>query len=294
MTPSPSGAGSRGAPRRAYRRAEPQDRRRAPQAHPLDAAVHRRHGDRQPPTEPARRGLSPHQARRDDDQARPSRHHRRPHPPGPRGDAAGGRGPQGAQPGPRAPPGHGRRAHRPPRPRRRRPQAPRPHHRPHALEPRTPLPQGPEGLHAARARQGASPRPLPGRLLLARPRPRRRDRRLAHPRRATAFVDDRIRDAELAIRDIVVIRVTDEQVDHDLAATIDRLRRWFAGPGARRAGDASASLRPSTTKGPGSRGPPANLGFPSAATRRRGASAPPRATAASSGTGSRSGGCARA
>ena len=49
-----------------------------------------------------------------------------------------------------------------------------------------------------------------------------------------AFVDDRIRDAELAIRDIVVIRVTDEQVDHDLPATIDRLRRWFAGPGLRR------------------------------------------------------------
>jgi very-short-patch-repair endonuclease len=51
-----------------------------------------------------------------------------------------------------------------------------------------------------------------------------------------AFVDDRIRDAEHAIRGLVVIRVTDEQVDHDLPATTDRLRRWFAGPGARRAG----------------------------------------------------------
>ena len=50
-----------------------------------------------------------------------------------------------------------------------------------------------------------------------------------------AFTDDRIRDAELAIRDLVVIRVTDDQVDHDLPATLDRLRRWFAGPGARRA-----------------------------------------------------------
>ena len=49
-----------------------------------------------------------------------------------------------------------------------------------------------------------------------------------------AFVDDRIRDAELAIRGLVVIRVTDQQVDHDLPATIDRLRRWFAGPGLRR------------------------------------------------------------
>ena len=59
-----------------------------------------------------------------------------------------------------------------------------------------------------------------------------------------AFVDDRIRDAELAIRDIVVIRVAEEQVASDLPATIDRLRRWFAGPGARRAGNASRSLRP--------------------------------------------------
>ena len=43
--------------------------------------------------------------------------------------------------------------------------------------------------------------------------------------------DGRIRDAELAIRDLVVIRVTDDQVDHDLPATIDRLQRWFDGPG---------------------------------------------------------------
>jgi very-short-patch-repair endonuclease len=50
-----------------------------------------------------------------------------------------------------------------------------------------------------------------------------------------AFVDDRIRDAELAIRDVVVIRVSDEQVDHDLAATIGRLERWFSGPGRGRA-----------------------------------------------------------
>ena len=50
-----------------------------------------------------------------------------------------------------------------------------------------------------------------------------------------AFVDDRIRDAELAIRDLTVIRVTDEQVDHDLPATIDRLERWFSGPGRGRA-----------------------------------------------------------
>ena len=50
-----------------------------------------------------------------------------------------------------------------------------------------------------------------------------------------AFVDDRIRDAELAVRDLVVIRVSDEQVDHDLPATIDRLERWFSGPGRRRA-----------------------------------------------------------
>ncbi len=52
-----------------------------------------------------------------------------------------------------------------------------------------------------------------------------------------AFVDDRIRDAELAIRDLVVIRVTDDQIDHDLPATIDRLQRWFTGPGARRAAE---------------------------------------------------------
>ncbi len=58
-----------------------------------------------------------------------------------------------------------------------------------------------------------------------------------------AFIDDRIRDAELAIRDIVVIRVADEQVDHDLAATIDRLRRWFAGPGPGGPADASVPLR---------------------------------------------------
>jgi len=50
-----------------------------------------------------------------------------------------------------------------------------------------------------------------------------------------AFVDDRIRDAELAIRDVVVIRVSDEQVDHDLPATIDRLERWFSRPGRGRA-----------------------------------------------------------
>ena len=50
-----------------------------------------------------------------------------------------------------------------------------------------------------------------------------------------AFVDDRIRDAELAIRDVVVIRVSDEQVDHDLPATIDRLDRWFSRPGRGRA-----------------------------------------------------------
>ena len=49
-----------------------------------------------------------------------------------------------------------------------------------------------------------------------------------------AFTHDRVRDAELAIRDLVVIRVTDEQVDHDLPATLDRLRRWFDGPGRRR------------------------------------------------------------
>ena len=58
-----------------------------------------------------------------------------------------------------------------------------------------------------------------------------------------AFVDDRIRDAELAVRDLVVIRVTDDQVDHDLPATIDRLQRWFAGPGATRAGRAPAPAR---------------------------------------------------
>ncbi|MET0684443.1 MAG: type IV toxin-antitoxin system AbiEi family antitoxin domain-containing protein [Solirubrobacteraceae bacterium] len=50
-----------------------------------------------------------------------------------------------------------------------------------------------------------------------------------------AFVHDRIRDAELAIRDVVVIRVSDEQVDRDLAATIGRLERWFSGPGRGRA-----------------------------------------------------------
>ena len=50
-----------------------------------------------------------------------------------------------------------------------------------------------------------------------------------------AFVEDRIRDAELAVRDLVVIRVTDEQVDHDLPATLERLKRWFTGPGATRA-----------------------------------------------------------
>ncbi|HYI18496.1 MAG TPA: DUF559 domain-containing protein [Solirubrobacteraceae bacterium] len=63
-----------------------------------------------------------------------------------------------------------------------------------------------------------------------------------------AFVDDRIRDAELAVRDLVVIRVTDEQVDHDLPATIDRLERWFAGPGAMRAGPAPAPARRGGTR----------------------------------------------
>jgi len=58
-----------------------------------------------------------------------------------------------------------------------------------------------------------------------------------------AFVDDRIRDAELAVRDLVVIRVSDDQVDHDLPATIDRLERWFNGPGARRADRARAPAR---------------------------------------------------
>ena len=60
-----------------------------------------------------------------------------------------------------------------------------------------------------------------------------------------AFVDDRIRDAELAIRELVVIRVTDEQVAHDLPATMDRLERWFAGPGAsRQASGPSTGSRP--------------------------------------------------
>jgi len=50
-----------------------------------------------------------------------------------------------------------------------------------------------------------------------------------------AFERDRVRDAELAIRDLVVIRVTERQVDEDLPATIGRLERWFSGPGLRRA-----------------------------------------------------------
>ena len=50
-----------------------------------------------------------------------------------------------------------------------------------------------------------------------------------------AFERDRIRDAELAVRDLVVIRVTERQVDEDLPATIGRLERWFSGPGLRRA-----------------------------------------------------------
>jgi very-short-patch-repair endonuclease len=50
-----------------------------------------------------------------------------------------------------------------------------------------------------------------------------------------AFERDRVRDAELAIRDLVVIRVTERQVDEDLPATVNRLERWFSGPGLRRA-----------------------------------------------------------
>ena len=152
---------------------------------------------------------------------------------GPRRLPPRSRGPPRPQPGPRAD------ASSPPDELRARtgpgaaPSDASPARRPHPLAPRTPLPRSP-------ARQPPPPTPVTdhpiGRYVADFYWP---DHGLIvetdgwHTHGGpVAFTDDRIRDAELAIRDLVVIRVTDDQVDHDLPATLDRLRRWFAGPGA--------------------------------------------------------------